>query len=52
MKDEVKAPLLTLIKTVVSALIVFGSSIIGSWLGSDPTVACLGASIGTAIIVG
>ena len=52
MKEEFKAPLLTLIKTVVSALIVFGSSIVGSWLGTDPTIACLGASVGTAVLVG
>lgn len=52
MKEDLKAPLWTLIKTVVSALIVFGSSIIGQWLGSDPTIACLGASIGTAVLVG
>lgn len=50
MKDEIKAPLVTLIKTLVSALIVFGSSLLSSWLGSDSSaLALLGASVGTAI---
>ncbi len=51
MKEELKTPLMTLIKTVVSALLVFGSSILGQWLGSDPTIACVGASVGTAVLV-
>lgn len=53
MKDTLKAPLLTLIKSLVSAVIVFGSAILGNWLGADNSaVAMLGASVGTSILVG
>lgn len=52
MKDELKAPLATLIKAVVSALIVFGSSVLGAFLGGDSnTLALLGASIGTSVVL-
>lgn len=53
MKDSLKAPLFTLIKSLVSAIIVFGSAVLGNWLGdSTSTVAMLGASVGTSILVG
>nr|CAI9751029.1 hypothetical protein YJOPZNRJ_YJOPZNRJ_CDS_0003 [Microvirus sp.] len=52
MKDEIKAPLFTLIKAVVSALIVFGSTVLGQLLGSDGSaLAVLGASVGTSVLV-
>lgn len=49
MRDELKSPLVTLIKAVVSALVVFGSSFLSAYFGNGDTVALLGASIGTAI---
>lgn len=49
MKDELKAPLATLIKAVISALVVFGSSVLSAYLGNGDSVALLGASVGTAI---
>lgn len=55
MKESLKAPLLTLIKSLVSAVIVFGSAVLGNWLGdagSASAVALLGASVGTSVLVG
>lgn len=52
MNDVTKKSLVTLIKTVVSALIVFGSSLLSQFLGTDSTiVGALGASVGTAVLV-
>ena len=52
MKDEIKAPLFTLIKAVVSALIVFGSTVLGQLLGSDGTaLSVLGGSVATSVFV-
>lgn len=53
MKESLKAPLFTLIKSLVSAIIVFGSAVLGNWLGdSGSAVALLGASFGTSVLVG
>ena len=53
MKENLKAPLFTLIKSLVSAIIVFGSAVLGNWLGDGGSaVALLGASVGTSVLVG
>lgn len=52
MNDKIKAPLLTLIKSIVSAIIVFGSAVLGNWLGDSNVVTALGASVGTSILLG
>ena len=52
MKESLKAPLLTLIKSLVSAVIVFGSAVLGNWLGdggsADPLLLFPGSQIGRA----
>lgn len=50
MKDSIKIPLFTLLKTCASALIVFVTALLSSQIGSDSNVAmAVGGSIATAI---
>lgn len=50
MSENTEKVILTFVKAVLSALVVAVSSLVGSKFG-EPTVAILGASIGTSVAV-
>lgn len=51
MDDKIKAPLWKLIKTIGSAVIVFVTSMLANWIGTDgSTVAVIGGAVAGSLM--